>query len=976
MKKTITLVLFLVLTAVGFSQTLTIKGKVTDANGQSIPGVTVLVMETSTGTVTDLNGNYEIKTDGKTLKFSFVGYIPQTETINGRTTINTVLQEDLKLLNEVVVIGYGTIKKKDLTTAVAVVDEKEIKDRPITNAVQALQGKAAGVQVVQISGKPGAELSVRVRGATSVIAGNDPLYVVDGVMMSDIKSINPNDVTTISILKDASASAIYGSQGGNGVVLITTKRGNPEAPSVQFSTYFGVSNLRKPIDVLNTKQYRDLMEEVAPGSMDPTATNFNNWSDIVFGTGYKQSYQLSTSGGTEKSKYYISAGYMSDEGIVNPAHYDRINMKVNLDNQINPWFNLSTNINLVNSTTKDTPDNLSSGRGGVIMSALNTPPFLNIYKEDGSGQYDPNPFQPSWENPVAYMYGPDQKSIDRQVIGNFSAELTPIKNIKFKSNMSVDIATHQWDYYLDPFRTNYGRQQHGIGYSDKGNYSNWNWENTANYTYTISNHHFNGIIGSSLRKFVGNQSYLTGSNFPADTLVTSLWAANTISGGSSEWSNANASFFGRMAYDLKNRYYLTLSARRDGSSKLSNKWGWFPSFSVAWRISSEEFMKNLRFIDDLKIRGGWGKVGNEGGLPNYSQSGLFSFYRITQDPTKPLSGPGSYLATYGNPDLKWETTTQSGIGFDLSMLGGKLSFVFDVYYKKTTDVLMQVQLASSYDPNTILTNAGEIENKGLEFNISSVNIDNTIRWTTDYNMSFNKNKVVKLTYTPVYYFGRIYSNNQDVVLVKEGIALGSFYGYISEGVDPETGNIIYKDFNKNGIFDPGDRTIIGDANPDFTFGLTNNVTYKRFDLNVFIQGSYGNDIFNATRIDLEGMFDSKNQSVAVLDRWTPENTITDIPRAGVGVINVRNSSRFVEDGSYARLKSLTLSYRLLDKGSKFKGISKLSVYVTGQNLITLTNYSGFDPEVNSFGKSATEMGIDYGTYPQSRALIFGINVDF
>ena len=305
-----------------------------------------------------------------------------------------------------------------------------------------------------------------------------------------------------------------------------------------------------------------------------------------------------------------------------------------------------------------------------------------------------------------------------------------------------------------------------------------------------------------------------------------------------------------------------------------------------------------------------------------------------------------------------------------------MSFVFDVYYKKTTDVLMQVQLASSYDPNTILTNAGEIENKGLEFNISSVNIDNTIRWTTDYNMSFNKNKVVKLTYTPVYYFGRIYSNNQDVVLVKEGIALGSFYGYISEGVDPETGNIIYKDFNKNGIFDPGDRTIIGDANPDFTFGLTNNVTYKRFDLNVFIQGSYGNDIFNATRIDLEGMFDSKNQSVAVLDRWTPENTITDIPRAGVGVINVRNSSRFVEDGSYARLKSLTLSYRLLDKGSKFKGISKLSVYVTGQNLITLTNYSGFDPEVNSFGKSATEMGIDYGTYPQSRALIFGINVDF
>ncbi len=974
MKKTITLVLFLVLTAVGFSQTLTIKGKVTDASGQSIPGVTVLVVETSTGTVTDLNGNYELKTDGKTLKFSFVGYIPQTETINGRTTINTVLQEDLKLLNEVVVVGYGTQKKKDLTTAVAVVDEKELKDRPLFNAAQALQGKAAGVQVVQLSGKPGAELSVRVRGATSVIAGNDPLYVVDGVWMSDIKSINPNDITSISVLKDASAAAIYGSQGANGVVLITTKRGNSESPSIQFNTYFGVSNLRKTIDVLNTKQYRDLMEEIAPGSMDPSATNFNNWSDIVFGTGYKQSYQLSTSGGTDKSKYYISAGYMSDEGIVNPARYDRINMKVNLDNQIRPWFNVSTNLNMVNSTTKDSPDNLSSGRGGVIMSALNTPPFLNIYKEDGSGQYDPNPFQPSWENPVAYMYGPNQKSIDRQLIGNLSAELTPIKDLKFRSNMAVDIATHQWDYYLDPFKTNYGRQQHGIGYADKANYSTWIWENTANYTYNLSSHHFNAIIGNSLRKSLASQSYLSGNDFPEDTLVTSLWAANVISGGSSEWSNANASFFGRLAYDFNSRYYLTVSARRDGSSKLASKWGWFPSFSLAWRLSSEKFMKQLTFIDDLKLRGGWGMVGNEGGLPNYRQFGLVSYNRIK--PTNPLSGPGSSFTSYGNPDLKWETTTQSGIGFDLSMLGGKLSLVFDVYYKKTSDVLMNVQLGSTVDPDNILTNAGEIENKGFEFNISSVNIDKSIKWTTDYNMSFNKNKIVKLTYTPVYYFGRIYSNNQDVIRVEEGLALGTFYGYISEGVDPETGNIIYKDVNANGIFDPGDRTIIGDANPDFTFGLTNNLTFKRFDLNVFIQGSYGNDIYNATRIDLEGMFDSKNQSVSVLNRWTPENTITDIPKAGAGVINVRNSSRFVEDGTYARLKSLTLSYRLLDKGSKFKGINKLSIYVTGQNLLTLTNYSGFDPEVNAFGNSATEMGIDYGTYPQSRALIFGINVDF
>ncbi len=976
MKKAFLLVMLLGFAVWSYSQSLTIKGKVTDEQGQSIPGVTVLVVGTTAGTATDLNGNYELKTDGKSLKFSFIGFISQEIPINGRTTIDIVLKEDLKILNEVVVVGYGTQKKKDITTAVSVVGEKELKDRPLFNAAQALQGKAAGVQVVQYSGKPGADLAVRVRGATSVLAGNEPLYVVDGVWASDIKSINTNDIENISILKDASAAAIYGASGANGVVLITTKRGNSELPVIRFNTYFGISKLRKTIEVLNTKQYRDLMNEIAPGSLDPTATDFNNWNDIVFGTGYKQSYQLSASGGTEKTKYYISAGYLSDEGIVNPAKYDRINMKVNLNNEIRRWFKLSTNISLINSKTKDTPDNLSSGRGGVIMSTLNTPPFLNIYKKDGSGWYDPNPFQPSWENPVAYMEGPDQKSIDNQLIGNISADISLLKNLTYKSTFGVDYATHQWDYYLDPFKTNYGRKENGIGRSDKTNYTTWMWENLINYDYAIGLHKFTGLVGSSVREFSANNSYLSGHDFPTDTLVTSLWAANIIDGGTTQWATANASFFGRATYDFNSRYYLTASVRRDGSSKLAKKWDLLPSFSAGWRISSEKFMENLSIIDDLKLRGGWGKVGNEAGFPNYTQYGLFSFYRIK--PTSPLSGPAAAFTSYGNPDLRWETTTQSNLGFDLTMFNGRLVFNFDAYIKKTKDLLLNVQLGSSVNIDHILTNAGEIENKGIEFNISTVNIDKKIRWTSDFNMSFNKNKLTKLEYTPVYTFGRIYSNNQDIVRLEEGMPMGSFYGYISEGVDPNTGDIIYKDLNNNGMFDPRDRTYIGDPNPDFTFGFTNNLSYKRFDLNLFIQGSYGNDIFNATRIDLEGMFDSKNQSIAVLNRWTPENTITDIPRAvgGGNVNNVRNSSRFVEDGSYARLKSLTLSYRILDNGSKIKGISKLSVYVTGQNLITLTNYSGFDPEVNAFGNSSVEMGIDYGTYPQARTIIFGINVDF
>jgi hypothetical protein len=387
-------------------------------------------------------------------------------------------------------------------------------------------------------------------------------------------------------------------------------------------------------------------------------------------------------------------------------------------------------------------------------------------------------------------------------------------------------------------------------------------------------------------------------------------------------------------------------------------------------------MQNFDFITDLKLRGGWGENGNQEGIPNYARYGLVDYYRRT--PTNPLSGPSSVQVTYGNPDLKWETTAQTNLGFDLSMFKSRLIVTFDAYVKKTKDVLLNVQLPSSQPITTIQTNAGDIENKGIEFDISSVNFDNRFKWNTDLNMSFNKNEVTNLEYTDVYYFGRIYSNNQDVSIVRVGLPLGSFYGYVAEGVDPETGDMIFSDLNNNGMLDPDDRKVIGDGQPTFIFGFTNTFSFDRFDLNIFFQGSYGNEIFNATRVDLEGMFDSKNQSVDVLRRWTPENPYTDIPRAvGKGnVDNVRNSTRFIEDGSYLRLKSLTLSYRVFEETDKNKVFKKLSVYCTGQNIWTLTKYSGFDPEVNAFGNSATELGIDYGTYPQSITVIVGVDVTF
>ncbi len=976
MTKILTLLVFMLFACASLVQGQVVSGKVSDKDGNALVGVTVFIKGTSTGAITGLSGEYRLPVSEGILVFRYTGFASQEIPIDGRSVVDVVLEEEIQSLDAVVVVGYGTQKKKDLTTAVVMVDEKDIRSRPMVSAAEALQGKAAGVQVVQPSGKPGADISVRVRGSTSVLAGNEPLYVVDGVPTTDIRGLNPGDIATMSVLKDASSAAIYGARAANGVVLITTRRGLENTSTIRFSAYTGFSDLRKTVDVLTTKKYRDLIDEIIPGSLDPAATGYTNWSDEVFGIGKNQSYQLSFSGGTDKSRYMISTNYLNNEGIVRPASFNRYSVRFNLDNQAKDWLKVGTSVNIIRSKTKDTPDNASSGRGGVIMSALNTPPFLHIYKQDGSGWYDPNPFQPSWENPVAYMEGPKQEQSDNRLFGNIFAEATVIRGLSLRTNFGADLNAHQWDYYLDPFRTNYGRNQNGIGRADKSNTNSWLWENTATYATAFGKNNVAFLAGSSIQKLRWSDTYAEGNDFPSDVTVTTLNAANSITASTNieEWSLA--SFFGRVTYDYESRYLFTATVRRDGSSKLAHHWGTMPSFSVGWRISAEPFMQDVDFIYDLKLRGGWGKNGNQEGIPNYARYGLISYYRRTQ--TNPLSGPASVQTTYGNPDLRWETTSQSNIGFDLTLWEGRATLVADAYLKKTDDVLLNVQLSNSLPITSIQTNAGKIENKGIDINLSTVNLVKALKWSTDFNISFNRNKVTDLQYTDVYYFGRIYSNNQDVAIVKEGLPLGSFYGYVSEGVNPETGDLQYKDVNNNGIFDPGDRTVIGNAQPDFTFGITNAFSWRRFDLNFFFQGSYGNDIYNATRIDLEGMFDSKNQSTAVLRRWTPDNRNTDIPRAigGGKVDNVRNSTRFVEDGTYVRLKSVTLTYNFNVNRLKRLGITQFSVYVTGQNLVTFTKYSGFDPEVNAFGRSATELGIDYGTYPQARTLTAGLNVEF
>jgi TonB-linked SusC/RagA family outer membrane protein len=975
------------------AQNTAVTGKVTTANGESLPGVNVLLKGSNTGTITDAEGNYRISATEGTLVFSFIGYSMQEVPVSGRTTIDVVMEEDVTTLEQVVVVGYGVQKRKDITTSVVVVDQSAIENRPMVSAAEALQGKAAGVQVVQPSGKPGGDISVRVRGSTSVQAGNEPLYVIDGVPTTDTRGLNPNDIATLTVLKDASSAAIYGARAANGVVLITTKRGAAGTPVLRFNATMGVSKMGNTLDVLSTEQYRELMEEVqGPGSVDPAITQNTDWQKEVFGTGSFQNYQLSYSGGDEKNQFYVSGGYLKNKGIIRPSQYDRYSFRLNLDNQVQKWLKIGTNLNFVQSNYKNTEDNKSSGRGGVIMSALNTPPFLNVYKPDGSGQFDPNPFQASWENPVAYMEGADEGTTDNRLIGNISGQIDIIEGLSFKTNFGIDYTVHRFDYFLDPFRTVFGRDptNHGIGRAERSSTFAWLSENTLNYSKSFGVNNFSVLAGVTTQESTWERSYIEGKDFPSVPGVQTLNAANQILTALTEETDwAIYSFLARVNYDYDGKYLVSAAIRRDGSSRFAagHQWGTFPSISAGWRISAEPFMQNVEVINDLKLRGGWGKNGNQEGINNYASYSQYSFARQSDLGGGPLI---TREGTLGTENISWEETTQANLGIDLSLFNSRLTFTIDAYLKKTDGLLLDLEPPDYTGYDFVRMNAGSMENKGLEFSVSSVNVErDEFTWNTDFNISFNRNKVTDLQLNEIYYFAPIYSNgDQNVVIMKPGVSLGTFYGYIADGVNPETGNMMYRDINDNGVLNEADRTIIGNAQPKFIFGMTNVFSYKRFGLNVFLQGTYGNDIYNSTRVDLEGMFDSKNQSTAVLNRWTESNRNTSIPRAGLGTESVRNSTRFIEDGSYLRVKSITLSYNIDPQPLKKLGINKLSVFTTGQNLLTMTNYSGFDPEVNAFsangtntvdgitGGKGTEIGVDYGTYPQSKTIIFGVNVEF
>jgi len=960
-------------------QDIRITGRVIGSNGEPLSGVSVQVKGTSIGTVTNNNGEFTLTaSETAILKISYIGYIDKEIEVKNQNVLNVQLSPSDKTLDQVVVVGYGTQRRKNLTGAVSTITSKDFEDRPVFSVVQAIQGKAAGVEVTQPSGKPGTDFSIRIRGTSSINSGNEPLYVIDGIQTTDTRGLDVNDIESIQILKDAASAAIYGVNGTNGVVLITTKRGKANRSNVAFNTYFGFSKLAKKISVLNTSQYRSLMDSIlGVGTVPDSITTNTDWQNEVFKTGVTQSYQLSFSGGSDKTQYMLSLGYLKDKGMVEPARFDRYSARLNIDHKVNEWLKVSANMNYLRNITLNTGDNSSSGRGGVILSALNTPPSLNVYKNDGSGEFAPNPYQPSWENPLAYQ-SRQEKTVDNRLLANLNADARILKGLTYKLNLAGDISNSNYDFYVDPKRTVYGRQNNGVANIARNSNFTWLWENVLTYDKHFGSHNLNVLAGESVSQNNYDNTYVSTHDLYGTIQTTN--AGNIIDNAGNTAKQWNlASFFGRILYDFDNKYLFTGAIRYDGSSKLAkgNQWETFPSFSVGWRISAEPFMRDMKTINDLKLRVGWGQTGNQQGIDNYTSYSLYNFNRIS--PTNPLSGPTVTQSSIANADLKWEKTTQTNIGLDLTFLNNRVTFTADAYVKKTDRLILNVPLPSSIGISSIIRNDGALENKGLEFAVSSRNTVGELKWNTNFNISFNRNKVTSLGLNKIYDFGNIYSNNQNVIRVVEGKPLGSFFGYISQGVDPQTGDIIYKDLNGSKTTTPDDRTFIGYAAPKFTYGLTNTFSYKNFDLNIFIQGVHGNDIFNATRIDLEGMFDSKNQSTNVLRRWTHAGQVTDIPRPinNGDLHNVNNSTRFIENGSYLRVKSATLAYNF-SKALLNKKLQRLSIYVTGQNLLTITKYKGFDPEVNTFGTNSTgtEFGVDYGTYPQTRTIIFGLNVEF
>ena len=994
MRKYLTMVVLFLLGMTAYAQQHSVKGTVVDQNGQPVIGMTVMEQGTQNGTTTDIDGKWQMTvTSGQaTLEFAALGYATVVEKVNNRAVINIESAEEAIALDAVVAIGYGTVRKRDLTTAVSTVSTDDVKLRPVTEASGFIQGKVAGVTVQQTSGLPGSGMTVRVRGASSIASSNDPLYVVDGVPVGTgnyaIAYLSPQDIETMQILKDASSAAIYGSRAANGVVLITTKQGKKsKGPQINFNASVGLANVAKTYEVLNVAEYMDLMNEINmvkfPEGVE--LKDETDWFEETYRTGINQNYQISVANGSENMRYYLGAGYSDEQGVLPVAFNRRFNVKASFDADLFKWISAGVNMAYSSYRNNGIISGTGSNRAGVVLSVVNTPTYAKVWSDENPAHYWNSFYGANLSTPLENLARTENNysQTDRLLLtGNITLKFH--EKVNLKSTVTMD---RRWVHnysFLDPVSTSHGRTQKGEASSERSDDMRMVYDNILTYNDVWNGkHNFEAMAGTSAttsrwENLTGSRSHFSPENYEA---IFGLGGGNKggLRGqgqGYSEW--AIMSYLARVSYNYDSKYYITANFRADGSSKLApgHRWGLFPSVSAAWRLSGEDWLKDVSWISDLKVRVGWGRQGNQSGLADYAwvQNYGINYFDWTENAHVDAVPTVGSRTNMGNKGLSWETTTQTNVGVDWSMFGGRLGVTLDGYYKYTSGLLMNVPLPSPY-PN-IYRNEGEMSNWGLELAVNSVNIEkNGWSWTTDFNISMNRNKLEKLALQQVYYYTETSeAHSESIIRMTPGQPLSMFWGLKALGVDPETGMVIYEDRNQDGLINVSDKQYIGCGNPLFTAGMTNNISWKGLSLSFLMTASVGNDIYNASRIEMIGMYTGANQLKSVLRRWRTPGQITDIPKGGE-LDNLKASTRWVEDGSYLKIKNITLSYNITHPALKKANISRIQPYITLDNMITFTKYSGYDPEMSQY-TSATSMGVDWGTYPCVKTVLFGVNVEF
>ncbi len=1056
MKKLIILSLFISI-SLPLSAQKTLTGTVVDGDNNEDPviGATVKVSGTTIGTVTDPEGKFilTLPTDKSNITVSYIGYKTTTVNVGDKREIKIILKPEASSLDEVVVVGYGTMKRSDLTGAVGSIDEEAIRQSVTTSLEQTLQGRVAGVQVTQNSGAPGGGISVQIRGINS-LNGNEPLYIIDGIAVSGsasgeqtaLASINPSDITNIEVLKDASATAIYGSRASNGVVIVTTKRGKEGKPTVQYDGSVNWQQMPKYLDMLNLKQYAEFYNERAAiqgygerleFAHPELLTNGTDWQHELFGTAFMHNHNLSVSGGSKNLHYYISGGYLDQDGISLGSGFKRFTMRANFDTNITKWLKVGFNMSYA-----DTKQQTAFQEGSVISTALNQFPDVAPRNPDGTfGFPTENQFNVYYSNPLFEATMRENVSKNQKLTYNIYADIQPLKGLDILIEYAGDKGWYN-NYYFQPSYTYGNNIVRSHSERSKNNSSYSSCKEYLTYDFNIADAHRLQVMAGHERQW-GTWESLSASRY--DYISNNLHSINvgdqstSVNSGSdaSQWSIE--SFYARLNYNFKDRYLLTATVRADGSSSFgkNNRWGWFPSAALAWRINNENFMKDISWINNLKLRLGWGMVGN--------QSSAAYAYGATMANIATAWGTGYYPNNFANANLKWESTTAWNIGLDFSVLNNRLDFIVDWYYKDTKDLLMRAVLPSYVINNEGMgmsspwVNAGTIRNTGIEFTLNSVNISNRdFEWSTSATLSINRNKLVKLNnedgQIPYTWSSYLFTMSQT------GQPIGRFYGYnvigmfnseadfykrndqgefiidgngnrvpVARPVDSNgellaiapnsvwVGDYIYEDVNNDGKITEADRKYIGDPNPDFTFGLSNTLRYKGFELNLFFNGSVGGDIYNFVRMEhvntegygnkLAEVFDfarlglhDPNGSSSDISNVYVTNPGTKIARVSAAGTtrndNNRVSNLHVSDGSYLRLKTLSLAYNLPQKWLNRIKIEQLQVYANISNLFTITKYNGYDPEVGTQGQSVIAQSIDNYRYPSPRIYTLGLRIKF